>query len=91
MKNLQYFSTFSHTWHDLLAEKKVIGHKMCFDFLYVCLKQSKWKEWFVLTQLYYDLVTDKTTTCFGSWPSSGWILGLKENIYLLHRLVEENY
>jgi hypothetical protein len=37
------------------------------------------------------LEQDKTTPCFGSWPSSGWILGLKENIYLLHGLVEENY
>ena len=36
---LRYFATLAHKWHDF-REKKVTGHKMCFDFLHnLCLKQ----------------------------------------------------
>jgi len=31
---LSYLFTFSHEQHDFWEKKNIIGHKMCFDFLY---------------------------------------------------------
>jgi hypothetical protein len=47
---LQYFSTFSHKWHDFL-KKKIIDHE-CFDFIY----NFRLKPFLILTRIRRDMI-----------------------------------